>query len=239
MTTSSPDLPSRPTPRVPRPSVPRFARAREDATITEPMGVPAVIGFDDLTEEATVKSAPPVPAPAPALADAVYGALGDLALFETAVEGAAFCLVTAMRALPSLGGLALLRDPARGDWVVVYAQGPRAHETVRNRVGSRDGVLAMARTRGAPLRVEYGYALPAPARHEALGEPWAAVVVPVMNGDECVAALELVDPLDGRGPSTQARDALDTIAACLAEFLRRRPIDVGSAFAPEQVGLDE
>jgi len=46
----------------------------------------------------------------PEMADAVFSALRDLVFFETPVEAASFGVVTALRALPSLAAMALLRD---------------------------------------------------------------------------------------------------------------------------------
>ena len=236
----------------------------DETTVTEPMGVlirtgeiEVLAGQDPHPNERTVPSAPPplpphrppssrrmrpqAPTPRsshPEIGDAVYAALADLALFETAVEGAAYALVTALAVVPSLAGLALLRDPEEDVYVVVYARGPRAHEVVRSRVGLRDGVLTLARLRGAPVSVEYGPTLAPPSRHDSLGDPWTAVVAPVMRGDECLGALELVDPLDGRVVGTAARGALEAITHRLAEFLGDRRVVVKNAFAPEQVGLD-
>jgi len=72
----------------------------------------------------------------PEMADAVFSALRDLAFFETAVEAASFGVVTALRALPSLAAVALLRDEEHGGFVVVYARGPRSHAVVRSRHAS-------------------------------------------------------------------------------------------------------
>jgi hypothetical protein len=242
-----------------------YAVVHEETTVTEPMGllirtgeIEVLAAPDPHPSESTVPSAPPPlparrppssrrirpPAPTPRsshpeIGDAVYGALADMALFETAVEGAAYALVTALGAVPSLAGLALLRDPEEDAYVVVYARGPRAHEVVRSRVGLRDGVLTLARLRGAPVSVEYGPTLAPPPRHDSLGDPWNAVVAPVMVGDECLGALELIDPIDGRAVGAAARGALEAITRRLAEFLGDRRVVVKNAFAPEQVGLQD
>jgi hypothetical protein len=161
----------------------------------------------------------------------------DLAFFETPVEAASFCLATALTILPSLGGVALLRDPGEGGYVVVYARGPRASDVVRLRVLEGDAAIGAAMAAGRPVALEYGSEAPAPERHAAFGDPWTALVAAVQGEERCIGALELVDPLDGRTLGESGRHALATIARHLADFLRGREIVVHRAFAPEQVGL--
>jgi hypothetical protein len=175
----------------------------------------------------------------PEMADAVFASLRDLAFFETPVEAASFGVVTAMRVLPSLAGLALLRDEVRGGYAVVYARGPRSHAVVRSHVAEDDPFVGLALVRGSPLAIDYGSDTPPPERHARFGDPWTALVAPIVVDDRCVGVLELVDPLDGRTLGDSARHALSTIAQHLAVFLRGRPLDVRNAFAPEQVGLEE
>jgi GAF domain-containing protein len=175
----------------------------------------------------------------PEMADAVFSALRDLSFFETPVEAASFGVVTALRALPSLAAMALLRDEARGGFVVVYARGPRSHTVVRGRVAEDDPIVGLALVRGGPVSVEYGSDTPPPERHASFGEPWTALVAPILLEDRCVGVLELVDPLDGRTLGESARHALSTITQHLAMFLRGREMIVGDAFAPEQVGLED
>ncbi|HEY8090880.1 MAG TPA: GAF domain-containing protein, partial [Polyangiaceae bacterium] len=173
----------------------------------------------------------------PEMADAVLTALRDLVFFETPVEAVAFGVVTAMQVLPSLGGLAMLRDED-GGYVTVYARGPHAYEVVRSRVSEDDPIVELALVRGGPVAVEYGSDTPPPARHATFGDPWSALVTPIVVDDRCVGALELVDPLDGRTLGDSARHALTTIAQHLALFLRGRTANVRAAYAPEQVGLE-
>jgi len=171
--------------------------------------------------------------------DPILAALGDLSFFETAVEGASFGVVTAMRALPSLAGLALLRDEDSGGFLVVYARGPRAHAVVRSRVTEDDPLVGLAMVRGGPVALEYGSDCPPPSRHAGFGDPWTAMVAPIQLDDRCIGLLELVDPLQGRTPDESARQTLAAIASHLSTFLRGRPLTVASAFAPEQVGLED
>jgi hypothetical protein len=181
----------------------------------------------------------------PELLDGVVTALEDLAFFETMVEAASFCLVTAMRAVPSLAGLALLRDEATemgGGYVVVYARGPRGYELVRTRVAEDDPAIGAALVRGGPVALEYGAGRTPPPRHTAFGDPWTAVVVPAQDERRCLGAFELVDPLDaldGRALGDSARETLATIARALVEFGQGRPQRLDNVFAPEQLGLED
>jgi GAF domain-containing protein len=175
----------------------------------------------------------------PEIADSAFAALRDLGFFETPVEAASFGVVTAMRVLPSLAALGLLRDEQRGGYVVVYARGPRSHTVVRTRVADDDPIVGLSLVRGGPVVVEYGSDTPPPARHASFGEPWTALVAPIELEGRCVGVLELVDPLDGRTLGDSARQALSTITQHLAVFLRGRDLVVADAFAPEQVGLED
>lgn len=175
----------------------------------------------------------------PEMADTVFSALRDLSFFETPVEAASFGVVTAMSALPSLAGLALLRDDEHGGYVVVYARGPRSHGVVRSRVPEDDPFVGLSLVRGGPVSIEYGSDTPPPDRHSSFGDPWTALYAPIQIEERCLGVLELVDPLDGRILGESARHALATIAQHLAVFLRARPLLIGNAFAPEQVGLED
>jgi len=175
----------------------------------------------------------------PEILERVLESLRDLAFFETPIEAASFALVTALGAVPSLAGLALLRDDACGGYGVVYACGPRSHAVVRARIGDDDPAVGLALVRGGPVAIEYGSDLPAPARHAAFGDPWAAFAVPIRLGERCIGLIELVDPLDGRMLGESARHALTTIADHVAAFVGDRAVSPARAFAPAQVGLED
>jgi hypothetical protein len=199
----------------------------------------------DVPRRSTVP--PPLPARArartpatshPEIADRAFSSLRDLAFFETPIEAASFGVVSAMCALPSLAGLALLHDDERGGYVVVYARGPRSHAVVRSRVAQDDPVVALALVRGGPVSVEYGSDRPPPERHASFGDPWSAFAAPIQIEERCVGLIELVDPLGARTFGRSARHALAAIAQHLAVFIGRRPIVVGNVFAPEQLGFE-
>jgi hypothetical protein len=139
-----------------------------------------------------------------------------------------------------MAGIAMLRDEARGGFAVVYARGAcggRTHDVVRARVAEDDAIVGLAAVRSGPVAVEYGSDCPPPDRHARFGDPWSAVVVPILAGDRCIGALELVDTLEGRGLPAPSRDALATLAQHLADVLAGRDLHVHAAFAAAQVGL--
>lgn len=239
---------------VPRPR-PRLVVARPEAL---PVSVPPrltlkSIDVEDAGEHPPSSSVPP-PLPVRARAfrrplvtpreahpealDCVVTELADLSFFETVVEAACFGLTVAMRAIPSLGGLALVRDEERGGYMVVYACGRRASEIVRLRVAEDDPIVAAALVHGGPIALDYDDDTRVPDRHALLGDPWATLVAPVQDAERCLAMLELVDPLAGRDVGDAGRHVLSSIARALAEFARGRRAAVANVFAPEQVGLE-
>jgi hypothetical protein len=243
MRASSPALAPRPRLEVPRPA----AKARPPRPTLRSVDLEVIA---QVTEERRSSAPPPLPARArkpmptprsshPEIVDHVFSTLRDLSFFETAVEAAAFCVCVAKKAIPSLAGLALLRDEQQGGYVVVYARGPRAYAVVRTRVGEGDLVIGAALAHGGPRSLEYGDALRPPERHASFGDPWTALVAPVQGEERCVGAIELVDPLDGKTLGEADRQALATVALHLADFVRAHSLVVTRAFAPEQVGLDE
>jgi hypothetical protein len=187
------------------------------------------------------------PASRPEVLDGIVAMLDDLPFFETTVQAAAFGLVVAMKAVPSLAGMALLRDESpdgSGGYIVVYARGatPGALALVRSRVPEDDAAIGAALVRGGPVSLEYGDGRKPPWRHTAFGDPWTSVIVPVQDEVRCLGSLELVDPTDCRPLDDFARETLATIARRLVELRRGRPShagDLGNVFAPAQLGLED
>lgn len=245
MRASSPALAQRA--RVPRPEVPRPApRARQPRPTLQSVDLEIIA---QVTEERRSSAPPPLPARArkqlptprashPEIVDHVFSTLRDLSFFETAVEAAAFCVCVAMKAIPSLAGLALLRDEQRGGYVVVYARGPRGYAVVRTRAPEDDPAIAAALANGGPRSIEYGNEQ-RPERHATFGDPWIVLMAPVQGEERCMGTIELVDPLDGKSLGNADRQALATVAQHLADFVRSHGVVVSRAFAPAQVGLDE
>ena len=206
---------------------------------TPPTIPPPVLELMPASEPALAAACAPALAPPPALAlpppiaarpslpeltDILFDAMHELSFFDTAVEGASYCLATVLRLLPSLGGMVHLADAQTRELVVVYAQGPRSERLLLSRVPDTDRVVSAAARKGAPLVIEYSEAAPAAPRHALFGDPWSALVAPVMVGGVCLAVIELVDPLDGSPFDDVSQGALAYVAERYGEYLREREI---------------
>ena len=164
----------------------------------------------------------------------LFEAMHDLSLFESAVEGGSFCLVTALRVVPCLAGLVHLVDVEAREFVVVYARGPRADKLVLSRVARGDALLERAASGGRPVVLDYSAtdAPPQSERHAFFGDPWSALIVPIVHGGRTLGFLELIDPIDGAPFGAAAESALSYIAERYAEFVAERGIVLKNVVAP-------
>jgi hypothetical protein len=188
-----------------------------------------------LPERARVSVSAPVPRESvPDATDILFEAMHELSFFETAVEGGSFCLVTALRAVPCLAGIVHLFHAETREYVAVYAQGPRSERVLLTRRPDNDPLLARAGLKRAPVVVEYGVdgAPPVAERHALFGDPWNVLVVPVVHGGRVLAAIELVDPIDGAPFGDVAVSALRYVAEKYGEFLAERGVVLGSVVPP-------
>lgn len=193
------------------------------ATIDEP--VPLTPSPLPPRSETSTLPPPAPPALAPAnnvdASEELFQAMHELMQLGSEAEGARFCLEAALRGVPCLAGLVLLRDAAMGDSVVVHAKGPRADRLLRTRA-QVDGPMTRAAQAGKPTVVTYGSepgAEPTLCARHALFEPWSAALAPVMHGGQLVALLELIDPIDGNPFDGRALATLGYVAMRLGRFL--------------------
>jgi hypothetical protein len=178
------------------------------------------------------KPTPPAPKPssaprrsAPDFNEQLFEAMHLLSTLPTAAEAARHCLDSVMRAVPCLGGLLHLRDPATRDLVVVHALGPRADRLLGERTPQSEPLVARAARAQAPIVVTFGSEAGGetePRPRHALFDPWSVVVVPVARGGQLLGLIEMVDPTDG-APFTDAilgalGYAADHLAAHLAQL---------------------
>jgi hypothetical protein len=173
-------------------------------------------------------------APQPSITDVLFDAMHELSFFESAVEGGSFCLATALRALPCLAGLVHLYDVENREFVVVYAQGPRAERLLGTRQSGSDRLLSRAAMQNVATVEDYGDAgAPAPvSRHAFFGDPWSVLCVPVSRRGRMLGAIELVDPTSGGGFDEKAKNALAYVAERYAEFLSERGITLPKLAPP-------
>ncbi len=149
----------------------------------------------------------------------------ELTKLESDSEGARFCLEAALAAVPSLAGLAHLRDPKTLELVVVHAQGPRADGLLQTRTAQSDALVARASRARKPTVATYGAepdAEKAACPRHAFFDPWSVVVVPVVHGGQLLGLLEMIDPLDGKPFDEHSQSALAYVAGRLGKFLADR-----------------
>ena len=146
----------------------------------------------------------------------------ELSQLEGPFAGVRFCLEAALRAVPCLAGIAHVRDPIRRDLVVLHARGPRADTLLGMHNSEGDPLVARAIHAGKPIAVAYGSAPGAEAttcaRH-AFFDPWGVIVVPVIQGGQLLALLEMIDPISSSRSDDLAQSALAYVAERLGRFL--------------------
>jgi GAF domain-containing protein len=186
--------------------------------------------------EATAAKVPPPRASVPDIHEILFDAMHELNFFEGAVEGASFCLVTAMRVVPCLAGLVHLYDETSNEFVTVYAQGPRSERLLASRTPASDDLFARASRGRRGLVVTYGSEPGGEtlscSRHAFFGDPWSAAVIPVAKDGRLVAVFELIDPLDGAPFGEDAESAMVYIATHYADFLAQHGVEFGKIVAP-------
>jgi hypothetical protein len=185
---------------------------------------PAVTPPPPVPESSAVKPVPVVPA-APSAPDAteqLFEAMQELSQLEGAFAGVRFCLESALQAVPCLAGIAHVRDPIRRDLVVLHARGPRADALLGMHNSEGDSLVARAIQAGKPIAVVYGSGPGAEtttcARH-AFFDPWGVILVPVIQGGQLVALLEMIDPISTSPSDDLAQSALAYVAERLGRFL--------------------
>jgi hypothetical protein len=146
----------------------------------------------------------------------------ELSQLEGAFAGVRFCLEAALRAVPCLAGIAHVRDPIRRDLVVLHARGPRADALLGMHNSESDSLVARAISAGKPIAVVYGSGPGAEtttcARH-AFFDPWGVILVPVLQGGQLLALLEMIDPISTSPSDDLAQSALAYVAERLGRFL--------------------
>ncbi len=220
------------------------------APIASAPSVPAPIAFVPPTPPQTLLApidpfasfAAPALVPAPRMSvmdptDLLFDAMYDLGLFETAVEGASYCLASILRALPSRAGMIHLFDTDTREFVTVYAQGPGSDELLMNRHSDEDWLIAAAVCKHKPLTMGYGDAVGGRPldRHAKFGPIKSVLVAPVFSWGRCLGVIELVDPADGSSFDVRSENAVAYAADRYGEFLGERGVHVGTVAPPSGI----
>ncbi|MEO6418830.1 MAG: GAF domain-containing protein [Polyangiaceae bacterium] len=181
-------------------------------------------------------SPPPPPASRLSSADIIdllFDAMHNLHFFETAVEGASYCLSVVLGAIPSRGGMVSLYDVDSREFVVAYAQGRHTERLLLTRAPESDPLIAHANHKMRPCVHAYGEdSATAPDRFAFFGEMRSVLVAPVLDGGRFLAVIELVDPTDGSSFSEREVNALTYVTDHLTEYLAERGSAVGKVVAP-------
>jgi hypothetical protein len=164
----------------------------------------------------------PTASSAPDATEQLFEAMQELSQLEGAFAGVRFCLESALRAVPCLAGIAHVRDPIRRDLVVLHARGPRADALLGMHNSEGDSLVGRAISAGKPIAVVYGSGPGAEtttcARH-AFFDPWGVILVPVLQGGQLLALLEMIDPISTSPSDDLAQSALAYVAERLGRFL--------------------
>jgi hypothetical protein len=167
------------------------------------------------------------------LIDLLFDAMQDLPLFETSTEAGCYCLASVLKVLPSRAGLVHLYDVDRREFVVVYAQGPRAERLLLSRHPESDSLLGSAMYKHRVVTVRYGEHGGTPLeRYAIFGQVSEVLVAPVLQGGRILGAFELIDPIDGAAFDGRAENAMMYVAERYAELLAERGVVLGNVVAP-------
>lgn len=139
----------------------------------------------------------------------------DLPFFETAIEGAGFCVASIHKIIPSRAALAMLPDET-GRLTVAYAAGEGVDSLVKSTAPRGDWAVAAAEFARRPVHIR-AEGLRLPDRHARFGAT-SVVVAPVLDdGGNVVAVIEIIEP--EIEVSRRLLDALDYVADRFSEFL--------------------
>jgi hypothetical protein len=233
-----------PPPPPPKPPAPTDGEAPHAAAPTEAANVlPAAVAFPPNAQPATGPGAPVRPRLTPGrgvrltpgrgvraagarvrgedLIAELFEAMHDLHFLRDAIEGAEFCLNLSMQEIPCHAGLVHVFDLDRREFVTTNAYGASVTEFLLQRHSENDAMLAAAMRKRSALVVpnaEQGDAASVP-RYTAMGGAHSVIVAPVMQAGRSLAAIELINPLDGLPFTEPEGDAMTYIAEQFAGFI--------------------
>jgi hypothetical protein len=97
-----------------------------------------------------------------------------------------------------------------------------------SRVAEGDALVKQAADAARPIVIAYdaNASEPPPARHLTFGDPWSALVAPVLAGEALLGSIELVDPLDGAPFGKDAEAALRFLAERYGAHVSEHGVDL-------------
>jgi GAF domain-containing protein len=155
------------------------------------------------------------------LISSLFEAMHDLHFLRDSLEGGDFCLALANEMMPCRVGLVHAYDINKRNFIVACAAGPGAEGLLTRRVPDQDALLLTAlRSRKSVVVPDAAKAgAPGLERYQLIGGAKSVIVTPIMFGARALAALELVDPLDGHPFTEDEGHAMNYIAEQFAEFI--------------------
>jgi hypothetical protein len=163
--------------------------------------------------------------------DIVMDALRGISC-ERAVEAASVCLAACVLAVGCRAAIAHLWDAREETFVIVYALGKSGSLLLNARHTSDDPLLAEGFEKRVPRVLNFEGARANLARHAIVGGAWSVLVAPVVGDSAPLAALELIDPLDGSCFDDRHVAATRYATQRLFELLRDAIPTIGKLIAP-------
>jgi len=151
---------------------------------------------------------------------------------ERAVEAACVCIAACAKAVGCRAAIVHLWDPREENFVIVYSLGSGGSLLLNARHGAHDPLLDEAFAKRAPRVMNFEGARASLARHAVVGGAWSVLVAPVGDDHAPLAAIELIDPLDGSCFDDRHVAAARYTAQRLGELLRAATSAIGMLIAP-------
>ncbi len=151
----------------------------------------------------------------------LFESMHDLHFARDSVEGAEFCLALLLEKLPSKGGIVHFYDMDKREFVITAASGQNIDKLLLRRHPTSDPLLSQAlRQRGSVLVNDAATNDSTfVERLELLGSAKRVLVTPIMSGNRCLGAIEIMNPLDGGPYTDEEGNAIQYMAEQLAEFV--------------------
>lgn len=152
-----------------------------------------------------------------------FESMHDLHFLRDALEGGEFCLTLATQALPSRAAFVHFFDIEARQWIVACTYGNDTSSLLATHASEADVPLREAARHGKAV-VLNDTSSETTSRYAHLGGARSVIVAPVKQAGRTLAAIELVDPLDGKPFEDVEGNAITYVAEQYAEYLGSRGI---------------
>lgn len=161
--------------------------------------------------------------------DVLFDGLYDLVFCETSLDAAQFCVAKLLQAVEARAVIMHHLDGAKGDFVIVHAEGEHAQRVVGNRSDESDWSLDAVARNLKPFAMSYGEESGPRliSRHATLNARRKVLVVPVIIHGRAYAAIEIIDPKPDLEHRLEAAALYS--ASRYADFVREHGVEVPPA----------